>query len=997
MDNSDAEEENPRTGAISEQMPKNIDFGFCAVGQETDLKFLLENLSGVDKHFSFHDCPFKISPQKGVLHAKSRLYVKIGYTPTEATVIVASTVFKVDGEEERLIKLSAIGKFPFLKTNNSNIDFEEIMYGKKKVKNLIINNASEVTTKFVVKKLEFDEFIDSSFSLDYTEGTVPPKSSFLIMVTYKPMIWDLYSCSHYEIVCSGGNTIQVQCVGKSSPVDVRISSRFINFGSIRSNSSTNRMATLTNLSDSPCTYEVLMEKDNVFTIKESIGVIKPKSHGRLLFIFSPQKTINYYQRVFIVVRNHAILQVDLLGNCFDLLIKPTPLLPSFIKMVRNDSFSSHEALLGKTTSTYLVDVGETHEKDDLTENYKPSAAEISHMHRELFGLYVFSEKFLVCKTKYLDFGFSDPNNPNLATREISVQNVSSRKLSLFWNNQTIEGVEHKFQVQPPTANLKSGEVGKFTVYFKPREKNSFEAQRLQCFAIDFESNMIEMINKASFKIKKKLMNVSNLKANNSSEMVTAEKQQVPPIEIAVDCIGNSFGPTTQPFIPMISIVPKNVISFSPVSRGQTAYSSIQLVNKTDTPSFFKFDTDPNGVFDMYPKFGIIEGHRFKLIFFKFTPREPSLYSHIAHCKLNNSVDVIKIKLIGYCCQPSLEIDNNGQVFFPPSYVGVFSKQKISFHNRSRIPLNFVINTQNKNKGELLFDPVQKVLLPNETSYVLCSMIPLKKKKYQLKVPVDVFGEQMDQVVESKQLEIFGEGGDGSLVIKPEIVDFGIIKVNFQQMQKITIYNHSHVSFFLQLDLRLSDETQKLDANTKRIINNSFEFDFREGLITGNSKIEVMITFKPIEICELKLKLVCIAKENLPRGVIIDQDKFLDSEKCSIEIRANGRFPVLKIIDIRNVDLSVATLWENFKIDRINKELLDTQNSSKPEIKDFEELSNSKQNDELIKKNYHEWDFGYKQSKPPIEPRKIVLTVENVGGTDLDFNFKFPNDNQVKKL
>ena len=55
------------------------------------------------------------------------------------------------------------------------------------------------------------------------------------------------------------------------------------------------------------------------------------------------------------------------------------------------------------------------------------------------------------------------------------------------------------------------------------------------------------------------------------------------------------------------------------------------------------------------------------------------------------------------------------------------------------------------------------------------------------------------------------------MVRPEVLDFGIIKVNFQKVEKITIYNHSHVTFYLSLEIKPVDDTVKLDEATKRII------------------------------------------------------------------------------------------------------------------------------------------------------------------------------------
>ena len=989
-DESLIEDSMPRLKELCEQIPKNIDFGFCAVGQETDRTFKLTNYTTTEKNFSFAECPFKIDPIQDSIAPKSSKTIRMSYYPTNATVVVASTVFRVDSEEERVIKLSAIGKFPFLKTQNTKIDFQDVIYGKRKVKDLIIYNASEVTTYFNITPTSLDEYSDRSFSLDVDHGYIPPKSSFLVKITYRPMIWDLYSCTHFSINCQGGNTIEIQCVGKALSIEAKLSSRIVDFGSIRLNSTTNRMVTLHNNSDTNCSFEIIIDNTGIFSVKESVGVIKPKSYARLLVLFTPQKTINYYQRVYVLIRNHLALYMDLLGNCYDLLIKPPPLSPLVVKEARKTL-----GLGANASYAYALNQGDI---DDPTnqdlETTKHLTAQSTLTHKELFGSICLSDSFLKVSLKYLDFSYASVSGV-LPSREITLENISGRKLSVFWTNDApYRGTkDNVFSVYPPTANMQPGETSKFTITFRPSNLGAFFFQKLQCFAIDYDTNMMEKISKASFKMKKRMIGVSNLSSTQVQGELNAPRM-MPPIELEIICTGNSFGPDTQPFIPMIQVVPKNELVFSPCAVGDTVYCSMQLVNKTDTPSYFKFDNDGSEIFQVFPKFGLIEGHKFKIIFFKFSPKVPSLQNHTMHCRLNNAIDVIRVKLAGYCCQPMLEIDNISQIFFPPSFIGVHSKQKIGFHNRSRVPLSFFINVPKKYRDELMFGPLRSVLLPNQTDYITCSLMPLKKAKYHIKVPIEVHGENADQTAENQQLEVYGEGGDGSLVAKPEDVDFGIIKVNFYKMQKITIYNHSHVTFYLNLELKPQDDTVKMDEASRRAIAESFHLDFVDGIITGHSKIEVSITFKPTEVCDLNVRLVCMAKEKPPLGVMTTIDPAIINEKCTINLRAKGSFPILKVVDIRNDDLSVATLWDSFRLDNINNDLLDKTYPGKPEVKDFEDLVSTMESDDIIEKNYYEWNFGYLQNKKIIEPRKIILTVQNVGGTDLDWKFKFPNDNQV---
>lgn len=50
------------------------------------------------------------------------------------------------------------------------------------------------------------------------------------------------------------------------------------------------------------------------------------------------------------------------------------------------------------------------------------------------------------------------------------------------------------------------------------------------------------------------------------------------------------------------------------------------------------------------------------------------------------------------------------------------------------------------------------------------------------------------------------------------------------------------------------------------------------------------------------------------------------EKSSIQIRCKGDYPLLRLTDVRNEHVSIAKLWENFELTKMNKELLLPLNS-----------------------------------------------------------------------
>jgi hypothetical protein len=65
-------------------------------------------------------------------------------------------------------------------------------------------------------------------------------------------------------------------------------------------------------------------------------------------------------------------------------------------------------------------------------------------------------------------------------------------------------------------------------------------------------------------------------------------------------------------------------------------------------------------------------------------------------------------------------------------------------------------------------------------------------------------------------------------------------------------------FNVQLILKSTDKKQQLS--------HWFDLDFQEGIIAGNSQIDVGITFSPTEVCDLNIELICFTKERSLKGI-----------------------------------------------------------------------------------------------------------------------------------
>lgn len=105
-------------------------------------------------------------------------------------------MFKFSNGEEgtRVLKMSAIGKYPFLTINQERFDFETLLVGKIASKEVMLKNQSLVPDKFTVEKVS-DDGKDIAFSIDHYEGIIPPNASFKITVKFIPSIVGVTSCT----------------------------------------------------------------------------------------------------------------------------------------------------------------------------------------------------------------------------------------------------------------------------------------------------------------------------------------------------------------------------------------------------------------------------------------------------------------------------------------------------------------------------------------------------------------------------------------------------------------------------------------------------------------------------------------------------------------------------------------------------------------------------------------------------------------------------------
>lgn len=152
--------------------------------------------------------------------------------------------------------------------------------------------------------------------------------------------------------------------------------------------------------------------------------------------------------------------------------------------------------------------------------------------------------------------------------------------------------------------------------------------------------------------------------------------------------------------------------------------------------YFNLLSDSTNTFRAYPQQGLIGGQGFAIVCFEFNPRSPRNYNFQAQCVFNHSSsNIARINLIGHCYEPKLHLSNDQKLFFPPTYVGVSSKQQMFVKNESRIPLEYEWKVPDKYKNVVKFVPNKAFLQPNEECKIVTTFTAVKKKDYHITIPI----------------------------------------------------------------------------------------------------------------------------------------------------------------------------------------------------------------------------------------------------------------------
>jgi hypothetical protein len=180
----------------------------------------------------------------------------VNFRPVEAKVVISTVVVSLgegDDSAQKVVKMSGIGKFPFVSINHDKLDFESLTVGKETFKTVELRNYSLVKAEYSIEPVN-DDGKDDSIVLSATSGVIEAGAHETIGVAFSPKIIGQFTCRQYAINVVGGNSLKLTCIGQANGIDCALSTKSIHFGEVQLTTSTNRLLNIINDSDQATSF-----------------------------------------------------------------------------------------------------------------------------------------------------------------------------------------------------------------------------------------------------------------------------------------------------------------------------------------------------------------------------------------------------------------------------------------------------------------------------------------------------------------------------------------------------------------------------------------------------------------------------------------------------------------------------------------------------------------------------------------------------------------------
>ncbi|KAL1770997.1 coiled-coil domain-containing protein 108 isoform X1 [Sigmodon hispidus] len=969
--------------------PASLQLPICAIGDTVETWFCLNNVGDLPTFFTWEvPSPFQILPTTGMLEPGLGSRIKVTFEPRAAVIheVEALCWYGKSARQKNSILIQAAAKCAQLLVSIKHkqpkdqdmegfqkvLHFGSVAVGCTVERQIKLYNPSVVNAPFKIEMSEDMLAKDHAFSCSTSQGIVPAGEKKCLSVFFHPKSLDSRAIDYFSIVPSGcASQTLLQVVGFCKGPDVSLQHHYINFGRVQLGDRSEQTLWIENQSDCLAYFQFDIDcQESVFSIRPACGTLAGKAHMILHCAYQPTHPIICFRRVACLIHHQDPLFLDLIGTCHSDGTKPAVLRPQHLTWYRTH--------LARGLTLYPPDILAAMLKEKKLERDENGALMLPITSLPMQGMEDLTATKYSCippMTEYffdgtkdlaifppavslepieVDFGACPgPESPNPVP--LCLRNHTKGKITMVWTQRS----DCPFWVTPGTSDVPPLKSIALRLHFRPPSPNSLYAVELEAFTV--------------YKV---LQTYSNIEEDCTV---------APSWCLKVRAQGHSYSPALEHHIPQYSLdTPK---MFPAVPSGEPSYRSLLLVNKG--PMLLTFSLAPNSSSDitLRPSSGLVAPGAHQVFLISTYPKGTSWKQHIFYLKFNFYPQYLKEVSIQSREEPlQLKLDTCNSIFFKPTWVGCSSTSDFTFHNPSRLPLEFEWRVSQQHQKMLSVHPSKGIIHPNENLTLTWIFSPLEETKYLFRVGMYVWEARQPQKANPQaamhyKIRLVGLGITGCLSAKPKELDFGNVLVNSREIKSLVLLNDGNCTLHYRL---------VLEQHRPKGLNNdpcALELDHSERTMPPHSQDTIYLTAQPKNRSQYLWTIsYCLLSHR-------DSTAGKTQELCHVSLEAV--YPLLSILDICSMGsaegITRKHLWHLFSLDTLNSYLARDPTCSELTYKVPTRHSMS-HTPPIFTPLKLDFNFGAAPINAP--PSVVLLVLKNSGVVSLDWAFLFPSDQQL---
>lgn len=752
--------------------PSSLQLPMCAIGDTVETWFCLSNVGDLPTFFTWEvPVPFQILPTTGLLEPGLGCKIKVTFEPLIAVIheVEALCWYGKSGKQKNSIHIQAAAKCAQLLVSIRHKQLEDqdpegfqkvIHFGYVSVgcvaeRQIRLYNPSAVNAPFKIEMAEDMLAKDQSFSCPTSQGIVPPGEKKCVSLFFHPKTLDSKAIDYFSIVPSGCATQTVlQVVGFCKGPDIALQHCCVNFNWVKLGEHPEQTLWIENRSNCPAHFQFDIDcQDSVFSIRPAFGTLAGKTRLTLHCAYQPTHPIICFRRVACLIHHQDPLFLDLIGTCHSESTKPAILRPQHLTWYRThlargltlyppDILAAmlKEKKLERDENGALMLPIESLPMQDLEDLTAQTYPNIPPMMEYFFDgtrdLAIFPPAVSL-EPIDVDFGACPgPEAPNPVP--LCLRNYTKGKITVVWTHRS----DCPFWVTPVTSDVPPLKSVALRLHFQPPSPNCLYAVELEAFAI--------------YKV---LQCYSNIEEDCTV---------VPSWCLKVRARGHSYYPSLEHHIPQYSLDAPQ--TFPAVSSGKPSYRSLFLVNKGSMILTFSLAPNSSPDITLKPSSGLIAPGAHQIFLISTYPKGTSWKQHVFYLKFNFYPQYLKEVSIQSREEPlELKLDTYKSIFFKPTWVGCSSTSNFTFHNPSRLPLEFEWRVSQQHQKMLAVRPSKGIIHPNENLTLTWIFSPLEEIKYLFRVGIWVWEARQPQKTKPQptvhyRIRLVGMGVTGCLSV-----------------------------------------------------------------------------------------------------------------------------------------------------------------------------------------------------------------------------------------